>query len=331
MEPQGSSRPVCRAVASGLVFAFFLALIAPVAGAASFPTKPITFVVPFPPGGRTDLTARLIAQVVERHLGAPVVVINKAGAGGVLGAKEVSQARPDGYLLGFFSTAVLTAQYTVPAPTDLKDYEIIGIVNVDPAALAVGEKAPWKTIADLVEHGRKNPGKLRIGMIPGASAQVFAGGFAKAAGIQVTYVPFKGDADGAVALAGGHIEAHVAVPVSYKSLAEARKVRILGVAADKRSPLYKDVPTWKEHGVDVVLTSFHGVFAPRGTPREVLTALEAALEKTLREKDVNDQMTAAGLGAVYLGRQDAAAFMAQQDATYRALIQELGMMVAPKK
>jgi tripartite-type tricarboxylate transporter receptor subunit TctC len=129
MEPQGSSRPVCRAVASGLVFAFLLALIAPVAGAASFPTKPITFVVPFPPGGRTDLTARLIAQVVERHLGAPVVVINKAGAGGVLGAKEVSQARPDGYVLGFFSTAVLTAQYTVPAPTDLKDYEIIGIVT----------------------------------------------------------------------------------------------------------------------------------------------------------------------------------------------------------
>lgn len=306
-------------------------IVAPGPAPAAYPEKAVTVIVPFPPGGRTDLTARLVSQHLSKHLGQSLVVVNKPGAGGVLGAKEVSQARPDGYLLGFFSTAVLTAQYTVPAPTDLKDYEIIGIVNVDPAALAVGEKAPWKTIADLVEHGRKNPGKLRIGMIPGASAQVFAGGFAKAAGIQVTYVPFKGDADGAVALAGGHIEAHVAVPVSYKSLAEARKVRILGVAADKRSPLYKDVPTWKEHGVDVVLTSFHGVFAPRGTPREVLTALEAALEKTLREKDVNDQMTAAGLGAVYLGRQDAAAFMAQQDTTYRALIQELGMMVAPKK
>lgn len=315
----------------GLALASALGPLGPAPEAASYPSKPVTFVVPFPPGGRTDLTARVVAQHLERHLGSPVAVVNKAGAGGVLGAKEVSLARPDGYLLGFFSTAVVTAQYTVPTPTDLKDYEAVSVVNVDPAALAVGEKSPWKTLAALVDHGRKNPGKIRIGMIPGASAHVFAGGFAKAAGIQVTSVPFKGDADGAVALAGGHIEAHVAVPVSYKSLVEARKVRVLGVAAEKRSALYRDIPTWKENGVDLVITSFHGVFAPKGTPREVLATLETALEKTMREKEVNDQMTAAGLGVLYLGRQDAAAFIGHQDAIYRGLIQDLGMMVAPRK
>jgi tripartite-type tricarboxylate transporter receptor subunit TctC len=196
------------------------------------------FIVPFPAGGRTDLTARIVAQHLERHLGAPALVVNKAGAGGVGGAKEVALARPDGYTLGFFSTGVVTAQYTVPTPTDLKDYEVVSVVNVDPAALAVQERSPWRTLADLVDYGKKNPGKIRIGMIPGASAQIFAGGFAKAAGIQVTNVPFKGDADGAVALAGGHIEAHVAVPVSYKALVEAKKVRILGVAAEVRSELY---------------------------------------------------------------------------------------------
>lgn len=315
----------------------FLALVVPfaVAGAcveaAAYPTKPVTLIVPFPPGGRTDLTARLVAQHLDRHLGGPVVIVNKAGAGGVLGAKEVSQARPDGHTLGFFSTAVVTAQYTVPTPTDLRDYEAVSVVNVDPAAIAVQEKAPWKTVAELVEFGRKNPGKIRIGMIPGASAQVFAGGFAKAAGIQVIYVPFKGDADGAVALAGGHIEAHVAVPVSYKALTEAKKVRILGVAADKRSSLYKDIPTFRENGVDLVIASFHAMFAPKGTPGDVLSALETALEKTMKEKEVNDQMAAAGLGAVYLNRRDGAAFIAQQDATYKALIEELGMMVSPKK
>lgn len=314
-----------------------LALILPFAPATarvealSYPTKPVTLIVPFPPGGRTDLTARLIAQHLDKHLGGAVVIVNKPGAGGVLGAKEVSQARADGYTLGFFSTAVVTAQYTVPTPTDLRDYEPVSVVNVDPAALAVQEKAPWKTLAELVEYGKKNPGKIRIGMIPGASAQVFAGGFAKAAGIQVIYVPFKGDADGAVALAGGHIEAHVAVPVSYKSLTEAKKVRILAVAADKRSPLYKDIPTFKENGVDLAIGSFHAVFAPKGTSNEVLSILETALEKTMKEKDLNDQMTAAGLGVVYLNRHDGAAFIAQQDATYKTLIQELGMLVAPKK
>lgn len=310
-----------------LLLASIAMLVADFAQPANYPVKPVNLVVPFPAGGRTDLTARLIAQFLHKHLGQPVVVVNKPGAGGVLGAKEVAQAQPDGYTLGFFSTAALTAQYTVPTPTDLKDYELIAIVNVDPAAIAVAEQAPWKTIRELVEHARGNPGKVRIGMIPGASAQVFAGGFAKAAGIQVTYVPFKGDADGAVALAGRHIEAHVAVPVSYKSLAESGKVRIIGVAADMRSPLYKDIPTWKEQGVDAVITSFHGVFAPRGTPPEVLKVLETAIEKTMREKDVGDKMKMSGLGLVYLGGKDAAAYLAQQDATYKSLIKDLGMMV----
>jgi tripartite-type tricarboxylate transporter receptor subunit TctC len=168
-------------------------------------------------------------------------------------------------------------------------------------------------------------------MIPGASAQVFAGGFAKAAEIEVRYVPFKGDADGALALAGGHIDAHVAVPVSYKSLVEAKKVRILAIAADKPSSLYRGIPTFRENGVGLVIGSFHAVFAPKGTPVDVIGILEAALEKTMKENEVNDQMTKAGLGLVYLNRRDGTSFIAQQDATYRALIQDLGMMVSPKK
>ena len=299
--------------------------------AAAYPTKPVTFIVPFPAGGRTDLTARIVSQHLEKPLGKPVVVVNKPGAGGVVGAKEVSLARPDGYTLGFFSSGVVTAQYTVPTPTDLKDYEPVSVVNVDPAALAVHERAPWKTLADLVEHGRKNPGKIRIGMIPGASAQLFAAGFAKAAGIQVTSVPFKGDADGAIALAGGHIEAHVAVPVSYKSLVDAKKVRILAVAAERRSTLYRDVPTFTENGVGLVIGSFHAIFTPKGAPGDVMAILAAALEKAMKERELNDQMTLAGLGAVYLSPKDAAAYVAHQDAIYKVLIQELGLRVAPAK
>ena len=293
----------------------------------AYPTKAVSMVVPFPPGGRTDLTARVVAQYLPKHLGQPVVVVNKPGAGGVLGAKEVAAATPDGYTLGFFSTAVVTAQYTVPTPTDLKDYAAVSIVNVDPAALAVKFDAPWKTLAELAEYGRKNPGKVQIGMIPGASAQIFAGGFAQAARMQAIFVPFKGDADGVVALAGGHIDAHVAVPVSYKALAEARKVRILGVAADARSALYQDIPTFKENGVDLVIGSFHAVFAPKATSGDILAALAGALEKTMKEPELNAKMSAAGLGVVYLNRQDTAAFIGQQDATYKSLIKDLGMMV----
>jgi tripartite-type tricarboxylate transporter receptor subunit TctC len=314
-------------------FAFvLLALLSPACTThAAYPEKSVSVIVPFPPGGRTDLTARLVAQHLPKHLGQPAVVVNKPGAGGVLGAKEVASASPDGYTLGMFSTAVVTAQYTVPTPTNLKDYAAIAVVNVDPMALAVKSDAPWKTLKELVAHGRANPGKLRIGMIPGASAQIFAAGFAHAAKLQGSFVPFKGDADGATALAGGHIDVHVAVPVSYKALAEAGKVRMLGVAAESRTPLYRDVPTFRENGVDLVIGSFHIVFAPRGTPGEVLRTLEAALDKTMREPELLKQMADSSLGHAYLNQKDTAAFLAQQDAVYLRVIEAVGMRVAPKK
>jgi tripartite-type tricarboxylate transporter receptor subunit TctC len=314
-------------------FAFaLLALLSPTCAThAAYPEKSVNVIVPFPPGGRTDLTARLIVQHLPKHLGQPFVVVNKPGAGGVLGAKEVAGAPPDGYTLGVFSTAVVTAQYTVPTPTNLKDYAAVAVVNVDPMALAVKSDAPWKSLKELVAHGRANPGKLRIGMIPGASAQIFAAAFAHAARLQGSFVPFKGDADGATALAGGHIDVHVAVPVSYKALAEAGKLRILGVAADSRSPLYRDVPTFRENGVDLVIGSFHVVFAPRATPAGVLRTLEAALDKTMREPELVKQMADSSLGHAYLDQKDTAAFLAEQDALYLRVIEAVGMRVAPRK
>jgi tripartite-type tricarboxylate transporter receptor subunit TctC len=309
-----------------------LALLLPACAAhAAYPEKSVSFIVPFPPGGRTDLTARLVTQHLAKHLGQAAVVVNKAGAGGVLGAKEVAGAAPDGYTLGVFSTAVVTAQYTVPTPTNLKDYAAIAVVNVDPMALAVKSDAPWKTLKELVAEGRANPGKLRIGMIPGASAQIFAAGFANAAGVKGTFVPFPGDAPGAAALAGGHIDVHVAVPVSYKALVEAGKVKMLGVAADSRTALYRDVPTFRENGVDFIIGSFHIVFAPRGTPEAVLSTLEKAIERTMHEPDLVKQMADTSLGHAWLNRKDTAVFLAQQDAVYRKVIDDVGMRVAPKK
>ena len=313
------------------VLAAALALLLPIgASHAAYPDKTINLMVPFPPGGRTDLTGRLVAQHLQKHLGQAVVVVNKPGAGGVIGAKEVAAASPNGYTLGMFSTAVVTAQYTVPTPTELKDYEAIAVVNVDPMALAVKADAPWKTLKDLVAHGRANPGKLRIGMIPGGSAQIFAVGFVNASGVKGPFVPFKGDSDGAAALAGGHIDVHVAVPASYKALAEANKVRILAIAAESRSDLYKNLPTFKENGVDFVIGSFHILFAPRGTPAEILRALEVATDKAMREPELMKQMRAADLGYANMNRTQTADFLKQQDAVYRKIIEDAGMRVAPK-
>ena len=156
---------------------------------------------------------------------------------------------------------------------------------------------------------RKNPDRLRIGMIPGASAQIFAAGFAKAADVKLIDVPFKGDNEGAVALAGGHIEVHVAVPVSYKALVEAKKVKILAVAAEARSPLYGNLPTFRENGVDLVIGAFHGVYVPKATPPAIVSKLADALEKTMTTPELVSNMNDVGAGIVFLRGQPAKDFL----------------------
>jgi tripartite-type tricarboxylate transporter receptor subunit TctC len=314
-----------------LYAAFLTCIVAAGEGAAvaeTYPAKAITIIVPYPPGGRTDLTARIVAQYLKDAVGQPVVVLNRGGAGGVAGAKEVATSKPDGYTLGFFSPGVVTAQYTVPTPTSLKDYELISIVNVDPAAMAVSTSAPWKTARELVAYAKKNPDQLKVGMIPGSSSQIFAAVFSKAAGIRVTFVPFKGDIDGAIALAGGHIDCHFAVPVSYKSLLDAGRVKVLGLAGEKREGIYKDFPTFKEQGIDVVIGSFHGVYAPKGTAKEIIEKLDKAIEKTMRRKEVQDAMNRAYILPVYYDRGKGAQFLAHQDAIFRKNIAELGLLVS---
>src|SRR6185295_8810087 len=126
--------------------------------AQAYPSKAVNFIVPFPPGGRTDLTARAVGQFLKDELRQPVVIVNKPGASGVLGAREVSAAAPDGYTLGFFSTGFLTTQYTVPTPTDVRDYELVALINYDPAAIAASSARGWKTISQVLAAAKSRPG-----------------------------------------------------------------------------------------------------------------------------------------------------------------------------
>lgn len=308
-----------------------VATAAVAAVAQTYPTKPVTFIVPFPAGGRTDLTARAVAQFLKSELGQPVVIVNKPGASGVLGAKEVAGSAPDGYTLGFFSTGFLTTQYTVPTPTNVREYELVSLVNYDPAAVAVSAVKGWKTLAEVISVGKAKPGALRVGINPGSSAHVFAAAFCNAAGLEAIYVPFKGGSERAAALAGGHIDLDFDIVAPMKPMRDAGKLRILGVAAERRVELYRDLPTLREQGIDLVIHSWHGVFAPKGTPTAVLAALDAALERVARNREFVDQMAALLLGVRYMNRTEFARFFAEQDEQFKPLIQKLGLMAAPAK
>ena len=280
-------------------------------------------------GGRTDLTGRAVAQYLKTELGQPVVVVNKPGAGGVLGAKEVAAAAPDGYTLGIFSTGFLTAQYTVPTPTNAADYEMIAMVNLDPAAIAVPEARGWRTLPDFIKYARANPGKLKVGIDAGSSAQIFAAAFVEKAGLNVIYVPFRGGGERTVALAGGHIDVDFDIVAPLKTMREAEKIRVLGVASDKRVKDYADIPTMAEGGVDLSISSWHGVFAPRGTPPSVVAKVSAALGRVAANSEFQERMRNLLLGVEYLDTVQFRTFFAEADKINLALIRKLGLLVSP--
>jgi putative tricarboxylic transport membrane protein len=280
---------------------------------------------------RADLTARAVGQFLKDELGQPVVIVNKPGASGVLGAKEVAAAAPDGYTLGFFSTGFLTTQYTVPTPTDVREYELVALINFDPAAVASSAARGWKTVAEALAAGRAKPGSLKVGINPGSSAHIFAAAFCNAAGLDVIYVPFKGGSERAAAIAGGHIDLDFDIVAAMKPMRDAGKLRILGIATEQRVQLYPDLATMREQGVDLVIHSWHGVFAPKGTSTPVLTVLETALEKVSRNPQFVQQMDAALLGVRYMNRAEFTRFFSAQDAQFKPLIQKLGLTVAPVK
>jgi len=304
---------------------------ATIAYAAGYPQRPITMIVPYSAGGRTDLTGRVLAQSLKNQLGQPVVIENKPGAGGVIGAKELGRALPDGYTLGLFSTGFVVTQYTMPVVTTLRDYEPIALVNVDPAVLGIGGSSPFKGVKDLVAYGREHPGKLKVGVQAGASSHLFAAAFARAAGLTVSYVPFKGDAENVVALAGGHIDAFVSVPVAFRSLVDAGKVRLLAVAAEKPLAGFEGVPTFRSEGVDLLIASWHGVFSPKNTPAAVVEVMERALQQTTQDPELLKSAERLLIGIEFRNRTQFKAFLQEEDERIKRLVQDLGLQSAPKR
>jgi putative tricarboxylic transport membrane protein len=296
--------------------------------AQDYPTKVITLIVPYPPGGRTDLCARAVALYLKSELGEPVIVVNKPGASGVLGAKEVAGAPADGYTIGLFSTGFLTAQYTVPTPTVVSDYEFVSMINMDPAVVAVPQSRGWNSLADLLNYARSNPGKLRVGIDAGSSAQIFAAAFVDEAKLNVIYVPFRGGGERTVALAGSHIDSDFDILAPLKTMREAKKIRVLAIAAEKRSADYADISTMAESGVNLKISSWHGVFAPRGTPPQIVAKIDSALSRVAANPEFQARMRDLDLGVRYLNTAEFKSFFVENDRTNFQLIQKLGLQVS---
>ncbi|HKE39104.1 MAG TPA: tripartite tricarboxylate transporter substrate binding protein [Casimicrobiaceae bacterium] len=259
-----------------------LSLASPALAQDVYPSRPISMVVPFPPGGVADIVARPIAEAMSRVLNVPVVVENKAGAGGGIGMGLVAKAKPDGYtqLLALSSISILPEADKVTGRSplyQLGEFVPIARLTADPTVLAVRSDSPWKTLAEFVADARTRPGAITYGSSGNyGTMHMPMEMFAASAGIKLLHVPYTGGGPAVVGLLGGNVDALSTGPSTVIQHVKAGKVRLLASWGDKRLASLPDVPTLLESGYDAVFFQWSGLFAPVGTPEPILVKLREA-------------------------------------------------------
>ena len=268
-----------RAVALVLVV---LAVTSAATAQDAYPGKPIALVVPFPPGGVADIVARPVADAMGRHLNVPVVVENKAGAGGGIGMGFVAKAKPDGYtlLLALSSISILPEadKVTGRAPMyQLNQFTPIARFTADPTVLVVRADSPWKTVGEFVADARKRPGAITYGSSGNyGTMHVPMEMFAASAGVKLLHIPYTGAGPAVVALLGGNVDALASGPSTVIQHVKAGKLRVLASWGDKRLASLPEVPTLTESGYGAVFFQWAALFAPAGAPEPVIARLRDA-------------------------------------------------------
>ena len=269
------------------------------AKAEAFPTRPVRMVVPFAPGGASDFVARIIQPRMTELLDQQVVVENRDGAAGNIGVEVAARATPNGYtfLLGNVGTMAINANILVSFPVKpLRDLlPITQLVDV-PGCLVVHPSLPVKNVKEFIAHLTANPGKLNFGSPgPGSANRLEMEMFRIASGTQLTHVPYKGGAGPAmIGLLGNEVQTMFVTITSAVNFAKQGRVRMLGVVAAERNPAIPEVPTMREQGFDMVVGSWQGLFAPKGTPRNVINRLFQVGQKTMQYPEVAKKLGDSG-------------------------------------
>ena len=299
---KGRLVPAARKVAAVFaVFALAILLTAITAAplcAQAYPNRPIRFIFPFPPGGPTDILGRLIGQRLAERLGQPVVPENKPGAGANIGLEIGAKAKPDGYTITLASPslAISPTLYKKLNYDSVKDFAPIALVAEIPNVLLVPSSSPIKNLKELIAYAKANPGKLNFGSGGIGTSNHLASELLKTlAKVNIVHVPYKGSNQALIGMMGGEVGmVVVGIPPSQGQI-KAGKVRALAVLSEERLPAFPGIPTAKEAGIDnFEVTTWYGILAPAGTPREIITRLNAELTKIVASADIKEKMQAAG-------------------------------------
>jgi len=313
-----------------LAGAAMLPLGLPVRAQEAYPSRPITMIVPFPPGGVADITGRPTAHIMGKLLKQSVVVQNKGGAGGSVGTAQAARSAPDGYtlLMALSSISVLPVadrlQGRAPA-YELDQFAPIALISADPTVLVVREDGPYKTLKDLVDTARAKPGTINYGSsgVYG-TLHVAMEIFADAAGIKLFHIPYQGGGPAVAALLGGQIDALASGPSAAIGQIKAGKMRALAVWGDKRLASMPEVPSMKELGYDATFYIWSGLFAPAATPAPILTTLRDAVRRTAEDPEFKEAMAKVETPIAYLDAPAFKSFLDQDAARLKVAVERIG-------
>ena len=314
----------------GPLFVLALVLTCGQAAAQPFPSKPIRIVVPFPPGGTTDIMARAMATQMNQSLGVPVLVENRVGGSAIVGTEHVARSAPDGYtLLMAGSPHGINNSLRRNVPYDpVRSFAPVSLIGTVPMVLTVHPSVPARTYEELLAWGRANPNRLKFGVTPATGSHLATELFGRMTGIQYVSVPYKGDAPTVTDLVGGHVDA--VILISTQVLQHIREGRLRGLAVTSRGrvPSLKELPTLAEAGLaGYEAGSWNGIFAPAGTPPEVIRVLADALQRAAREPRVVEQFTAIGIDVTATGPRELGEFLDKEVARWGEVIRSANITV----
>jgi tripartite-type tricarboxylate transporter receptor subunit TctC len=296
-----------------------------------FPAKPIELICHTGAGGSTSLGGRVIGGTLSGYLGAPVVLINKPGGGGAVAPLYVARSKPDGYTL-----LIATATTMVIIPTirsvgyKRTDFDLLALYGAEPLALVVKSDAPWKTLQELVEDAKKNPGKLKFATPGAGSSSHFSMELFKiaAGGLKIDHVPYKSGVEVVTSILGGHVHVSSLYMMDIKGSVDAGRLRMLAVSTEKRLEDYPNIPTFAELGYpEVKWTVWYGIAAPAGVPKEIADKLKEALYKTIKHPEVGKMLLHIGCNPTFKDADDSTEFVSEEEKKTQRIAREAGIRV----
>ncbi len=333
-QPQGRAPGLRRRALACLALAAGLSVAGPLqaqTAAAPWPTKPIRLIVPYPPGGFTDVTARLVAQKLQERLGQPVVVDNKPGANSIVGVDLLAKSAPDGatFAVVIAAYAANTTLYPKLPYDPKKDIAGVSLIGVSPLVAAVNNDAPFKTSRDMIAWAQGNPGKISYGSSGNGSAvHLSTEWFKLLTDTRMVHIPYRGAAAALGDLMGGQIQLFMDAASGHIAPGKSGRVRLIGVASDKRLPALPDVPTFIEQGLPgFVASTWAGVLAPAGTPAPIIKRMADEIAAIVRLDDVKARLDAMGTVPVGSSAPEFEKFIADETTKWGDVIRKAKVTV----